>query len=211
MLKNKKILITCGPTWVPVDEMRVISNRSTGELGHILTEYLEEKGAKITLLEGPVTHRAQCKSVRVMKFHFYDDFEKILKHELKKPYDAIIHSAAVSDYQLKKVYKEKLRSDLPQLILSLIPMKKLIHEIKKLNPKTFLVGFKLESNVGEKELKEKTSELFQGARCDLVVANCLQDKKYTGIILDRNEKILARGKAREEIAKNLTRILDERL
>ena len=211
MLKNKKILITSGPTWVPIDAMRVISNRSTGELGHILTRSLQDKGARITLVEGPVTHRAELKSIEVIKFHFYDELRKILRRELKKPYDAVIHLAAVSDYQLKKVHTTKLRSDLSDLTLHLVPTKKLIGEIKKLNPNALLVGFKLESNISEKKLKEKASKLFWNAYCDLVVANCLDGKKYAAYIFDRSENILARGNARGEIAKKLTQILDQRL
>jgi len=54
MLKNKRILITCGPTWVPIDGMRVISNRSSGQLGQTIAQDLTKAGAKVTLLEGPV-------------------------------------------------------------------------------------------------------------------------------------------------------------
>ena len=211
MLKNKTILITSGPTWVPIDATRVISNRSTGEMGRILTKNLQDKGAKITLVEGPVTHRAELTSVEVLKFRFYDELKKILRNELKKPYDAVIHLAAVSDYQLKKVHKTKLRSDLSELTLHLVPTKKLIGDIKKLNPNVLLVGFKLESNISEKKLKEKASELFWNAYCDLVVANCFHDKKYAAYIFDRSENILAQGSARGEIAKKLTQILDQRL
>ena len=52
-LKNKKVLITAGPTWVPIDNVRVISNTATGETGILLSEKLKNLGAKVTLLLGP--------------------------------------------------------------------------------------------------------------------------------------------------------------
>ena len=199
--------------WVPIDGVRVISNRSTGELGHILVKDLLAHHAKITLLEGPVTVRTVFKSnaVKMIKFYFYEEFVKFLEHELKKPYDAVIHLAAVSDYQPKKVYKEKLRSDLSELILRLVPTRKLIYDIKRFCPKAFLVGFKLESNKNLKGLKEKASRLFLDAHCDLVVANCVTTKSYAGYILEKTSNVLAKGFTRREISSRLTRILGERL
>ena len=52
---NKKVLITCGPTGVPIDTMRIISNLSSGSLGQMIAEDFIKAGAKVTLLEGPVT------------------------------------------------------------------------------------------------------------------------------------------------------------
>ena len=75
-LKNKRILITCGPTWVPVDTMRVISNQSTGTLGQMIAEGFAKAGAKVTLLEGPVTRQLKSKSVKVLKFVFFDEFDR---------------------------------------------------------------------------------------------------------------------------------------
>ena len=101
-LRQKKVLITCGPTWVPIDEMRVISNRSTGELGQRLAAGLAKSGARVTVLEGPVLQPLPVPGVRVIKSFFYDDLSRLLRLELKKKCDAVIHAAAVSDYRLKR-------------------------------------------------------------------------------------------------------------
>ena len=79
-----KALITCGPTWVALDDVRVLSNVSTGELGHLLAQKLKTAGARVTLIEGPVTHRLENKLVRVIKYQFFDELAEILKSELKK-------------------------------------------------------------------------------------------------------------------------------
>ncbi len=110
---KKKILITCGPTWVPIDSVRVLSNISSGKLGQMLARELSKKGAQVTLLEGPVetplTGAASGK-IRVLKFKTFDELFKNLKAELKKPWDAVIHAAAVSDYRPKPAEITKLSS-----------------------------------------------------------------------------------------------------
>ena len=82
-----RVLITCGPTWVAIDEVRVISNQSSGEMGHLIAQELLARGAQVTLLEGSVTHSWSNPSVKVIKYRFFDELEKSLKLELKKKYD----------------------------------------------------------------------------------------------------------------------------
>ena len=102
-LKNKKVLITYGSTWIPLDQVRVLSNRSSGKLGQLLTTQFKKEGARITLLEGPVEKPFLSKGVRVVRFKFYDELLALLKQELDKKYDIILHAAAVADYQINKV------------------------------------------------------------------------------------------------------------
>ena len=202
-MKNKKILITCGPTWVAIDSVRVISNSSTGEMGHLIAKDLKRLGAQITLLEGPVTHAADLRSIKVIKFQFYDDLVRILKEQLKKKYDVIIHAAAVSDYRLKNSYTNKISSNQARVNLELVPTEKIIHWIKRLNPKAFLVGFKLETGRNLRNLKQKAAALIKQADCELVVANTFENQRYQGYILDKQNNILFKGKNRQDISKGL--------
>ena len=206
-LKGKKVLITCGPTWVPIDRVRVISNRSTGEMGHLIAKDLKRSGAQITLIEGPVTHAADLRSISVIKFQFYDELVKILQEQLRKKYDIIIQAAAVSDYRLKNPYIQKISSHQREIHLQLIPTEKVIQRIKRLNPKAFLVGFKLEVDADLKKLKQKAAVLFKTANCDLVVANSFRDQRYQGYILDKQKNILFAGKNRSDLSQGLVKIL----
>ena len=206
-IKNKRILITCGPTWTPIDDTRIISNISSGQLGEIVAKELIGKGAKVTVLEGPVLKPLKLRSVKVIKFTLYDEFSRLLRKELKKPYDCLIHAAAVSDYKLEKPYTAKLSSHHKELVLDLVPTKKIIYMIKKWNPNVHLVGFKLSSHLSLKSVKERTNYLFNKAKCDLVVANSLLKGKYHGYILSRERKILGTAKSRNSIAKILTKQL----
>jgi phosphopantothenoylcysteine synthetase/decarboxylase len=210
-LKNKKILITCGPTWIPIDDTRIISNKSTGFLGQIMAQDLHNCGARVNLLEGPVTSSLESFHIRVTKFFFYDEFYRLMKKELKKNYDIVIHAAAVSDYKLDKPFKTKLKSKVDELTLKLTPTRKIIHLIKEINPKTFLVGFKLESIMNKSSAKTMSEDLFEKAKCDLVIANSSVDQKYLGYILNKNYEFLAQEKSRDAISKSLVKILEENL
>jgi phosphopantothenoylcysteine synthetase/decarboxylase len=208
-LRNKKVLITCGPTWVPTDTMRVISNRSSGTLGQLLAEDFAKAGAKVTLLEGPVVKPLQSKSIRILKFLFFDELATLIKKELKKKYDVCIHAAAVSDYKIKRPKQTKLSSYLRDLKLDLIPTEKIVHLIKELNPDLFLVAFKLEEKITKTSAVKRSSTLFKNGRSDLVIANSIQGEKYSGYILDKHSQFLAHEQSRKELSRTLVKIIKE--
>ena len=210
-LKNKKILITCGPTWVPIDAVRVVSNVSSGELGQRIALDCARSGAKVTLLEGPVTVPLSSRSIRILKFRFFDELQKLLNQELRKNVDAVIHAAAVADYKFKVPVRHKLSSEKKTLKLEFIAAPKLIRIIKRVQPKTFLVGFKLEPNITRESAHRKAKDLFRVADCDVVVANALTARGYKGFILDKHNTISASAADRKKMAKVLVRILSERL
>lgn len=209
--KNKKILITCGPTWVPVDAVRVVSNISSGALGQRIALDCARAGAKVTLLEGPVTVPLSSRSMRILKFRFFDELQKLLQQELREDVDAVIHAAAVADYKLKRPMRHKLASAKKILRLEFVATPKLIRTIKRLAPKTFLVGFKLEPHISRESSCRKVRDLFREADCDVIVANELTARGYKGFILDRDETVLASAADRKRMSKALVRILSERL
>ncbi len=208
-LKGKKFLVTYGPTWVPIDGMRVLSNRSSGQLGQQFVEVLLNKGAVVTALEGPVENRLSTKKARIKSFFYYDEFAKLLRNELKKKrYDVVIHAAAVSDFQMRKVFKAKISSEQRFLQLNLVPTRKLICEIKKILPKCLLVGFKLESQLPQGQ-PQSLNGLLSEAQCDYVVVNQLLNG-YRGIIVDQNKNVLAKAKSRTKMVQQLLQVLEMR-
>ena len=206
--------MTCGPTWVPIDAVRVISNISTGELGRTLAGLLDAEGAQVTVLQGPTTRELQGRSIRVIPFCFYDELTRLMNIELRKHYDIIIHAAAVSDYKLAHPFKKKISSRLSRLKLDLTPTAKIIEKIKKISPSSFLVGFKLESEriVEAAHCAAPTlQKLFTNARCDLVVVNSLTKNNYSGHILDPKKNVLATAQQRKELSRKLIHLLRERI
>lgn len=206
-LRSKKILVTYGPTWVPVDDMRVISNRSTGTLGKLIIGDLIKAGAAVTALEGPITEPLVSKKARIKKFTFFDEFEALFKSEIKKGYDVIIHAAAVADFRPARRMPTKIGSAKP-LMLKLIPVPKLISCVKQTAPESLLVGFKLESKKSVQWLTKKALESIAANRCDLIVANSLTHG-YTGFIIDHDGQLIGKGRSRPTISRQLVNYLRE--
>jgi phosphopantothenoylcysteine decarboxylase/phosphopantothenate--cysteine ligase len=211
-LKNKKILITGGPTWVSIDPVRVVSNISSGELAHRIADLLCYEKAHVTLLEGPVTHQIKDQNIKIIPFRYFDELAQLLKEQLAKThYDIVIHAAAVSDYQIKKTFSKKLKSNLSRLSLSLIRTPKLITQIKKIDPAVFLVGFKLETAADKRSLLSQAKILIREAKCDLVIANALNKNNYSAYIINNAGDVCAKANSRKEIAHRLIKTLKENL
>jgi len=182
---NKRILITAGPTWVAIDKARVISNIASGETGFLLADKFKKIGAKVTLLLGPGSFFGSKKGIRILRFKYFSELEQLLKSELKKHrYKAVIHTAAVSDYQPKKVNRNKISSHLKKLRIDLFPTKKLINGLKNYNSSLFTVGFKFEPVAERNKLIEKTKLLLKQANLNLAVGNSYQNNIYRAFITD---------------------------
>ena len=220
-LKGKRILITAGPTWVPIDNVRVLSNIATGETGVLLARQAAAQGARVTLLIGPSGECNLNKSIQVIRLRFFNELKNILKRELKNnTYDIIIHSAAVSDFYpvRKKFPKEKRLSNgfKPTYklggklssnrahSLKLVPLEKLVVMIRHLAGKTKLVMFKLETAVTDRALIQRAKKAAKKVNADLVVANRLNP--YRAFIIEKGGKqILVKNK--QQLARRLVEIL----
>lgn len=184
-LRNKKVLITAGPTWVPIDAIRVISNISTGETGILLANEAIASGANVTLLLGPIQGSlAIDKSIKLIKFCFFDELRNQLIKELKtKKYDFVIHAAAVSDYRLNKIYKNKVSSGLSRFRIELVPNQKLLDLFKKIDRSLKIIAFKFEIGINKPDLIKKAKELLKRSKADLVVANTVIKGRYSAYIV----------------------------
>jgi phosphopantothenoylcysteine decarboxylase/phosphopantothenate--cysteine ligase len=208
-LKNKKVLITAGPTWVKIDSARVISNTATGSTGILLAEKLTRLGAKVTLLLGPVGASNLNKKIRVLRFQYFDELKALLEKELKtRKYDLAIHSAAVSDYKPKLIQKGKISSGLKKLKIRFKPTPKIINIFKKLQPRAFLVGFKFEPGASKPRLIKEAGELIVKTRADIVVANTLTKGRYLAYLVAGN-KVSRLIFSKKELAEKLIRAVKD--
>jgi len=188
-IKAKKILITAGPTWVPIDTVRVISNIATGKTGILLAKVLAKQGAKVTLMLGPVETCCIDKNIKVIYFKFFDELSLLLKNELKRQhYDIVIHSAAVSDYRPLLSSKKKLSSSAKKLTLALKQTPKIIDYLRGASPDSFLVGFKFEPDLTENRLVSEARSLIKRAHLDLAVANTVHNNHYRAWIVNEKDK-----------------------
>ena len=182
-LKGKKILVTAGATFEEIDPVRIITNKSSGKMGTSMAEQAFLRGAHVTLLRGHNSEEPNY-NLQEEKFTTVNDlFSKIKKY--LKNMDIVIHAAAVSDFELNSKSNEKIKSD-NDLHLELAPTTKILERLKSLNKKIFLVGFKAEHKVSQKELAESAYSLLKSADADLIVANDV-GRANRGFDVDTNE------------------------
>jgi phosphopantothenoylcysteine synthetase/decarboxylase len=204
-----KVLITGGPTWVRIDEVRIVTNIFTGKTALYLAKGFRKKGCSVTLLINPHCINKFPKNIRILPFRYFDELKAKLERELKKlRFDVIIHNAAVSDYKVSRVYKDKVSSGKKQWVLRLVPCPKLIKTIRRLAKRSYLVQFKLEAQ--KRNLIDRAFASLRENRADLVVANSLEDLKlgYKAYIIDRDKNII-RVSSKRQLFYYLFKILSQ--
>ncbi len=208
-LRNKKILITAGPTWVKIDDVRVISNTATGETGILLARVFSRFKAKVTLLLGPGKDPGLGSGIIVKRFKFFDELKHLLERELKyNKYDLAAHSAAVSDYRPCVSFSNKIKSGLKKISIKLKPTPKIISIFKRMQPGLFLIGFKYEPDASREDLIREALSLIERSRADLVVSNTLRQGRYTAYLagFDKCSKPLFTKTA---VARSIIRIIKD--
>jgi len=210
--KRKKILVTAGPVWVPIDKIRVITNIFRGSLGLLIAKEAAKKGAKATLLLGPGNLpllKRNPKNLKIIRFRFFSELFELMKKEISsRKYDVAIHSAAVPDYLPATFYPGKIRSGKREILIRLKPTIKIIDQVKKWDPKIFLVKFKLEVGKNKKEVLKKGKEALKRSRADIVVANDLEDihgNRHKAFILDRKGNFIV-CQTKKDIARSILKL-----
>ena len=119
-------------------------------------------------------------------------------------YDWLIHSAAVSDYGPKKIYKGKISSSLKYLNIRLKTLPKIINSIKNHAAGIKLVGFKFEPFADKTKLVKKADILMKKSSSDIVVANSINP--YRAYIVDKERKVIS-VKSKKQLVDKLIKIL----
>ena len=193
-LKGKRVLVTAGATFEEIDPVRVITNKSSGKMGMRIAEQAFLRGADVLLLKGNNSGDSSY-NLNEQKFTTVDDLFMKIKNNIKN-YDIVIHAAAVSDFELDERKEHKIKSN-KELHLELTPTTKILENLKKLNKKVFLVGFKAEVNLNERGLIDSAYNLLKSADADLIVANDV-GKKNVGFDVDTNEVFIVDKKKKVE-------------
>jgi len=171
-LKNKRILVTAGPTYEPIDPVRFIGNYSSGKMGYALANELAEQGAEVILISGPTALTINNPSVKKIDVQTADEmFDATVKYF--KNCDAAIMSAAVADYKPAQRYRQKVKRNNDKLAISLEPNKDIAAHLGKIKKKNqVIVGFALETN---DEIKNATQKI-NTKNLDFIVLNSLKDE-----------------------------------
>jgi len=177
-------IVTAGPTYEPLDQVRRLTNFSTGRLGAELAGYLVACGHNFTLLVGTQAiyrdhHRAQT----VEYFTTTSDLRDQLKDSAVGSPDAIFHAAAVSDFAFGKVWNRSESGELAEiksgklstrsgnLLAELVPTPKIIAELRAWHPRACLVGWKFEVDGSQADLVLLGQRQLADCHTDVCVLN----------------------------------------
>ncbi|MFP4025077.1 MAG: bifunctional phosphopantothenoylcysteine decarboxylase/phosphopantothenate--cysteine ligase CoaBC [Thiohalospira sp.] len=171
-LKNKKILVTAGPTYEPIDPVRFIGNYSSGKMGYALANELADQGAKVILVTGPTSLEINNPLIKRIDVQTADEmFNAATEHFANC--DAAIMSAAVADYKPSLQFDQKVKRKNDQFTITLEPNRDIAAHLGKIKKKNqLIVGFALET---DDELKNAIQKI-NNKNLDFIVLNSLKDK-----------------------------------
>ena len=171
-LKEKRILITAGPTYEKIDPVRFIGNYSSGKMGFALAEECARQGAEVELVAGPVAlttshpriHRTDVESCEEM-------YQAAIR--LYSSCDAAILCAAVADFRPETIATEKIKREKDDLVIRLKPTHDIAAELGKMKKTDQrLVGFALETNDEQQNAQGK----LERKNFDFIVLNSLRNE-----------------------------------
>ncbi len=217
-----KILITGGGTLERIDDVRSITNFSTGSTAALLADIFCAKGAQVTLLHGKQARIGKGHYERV-PFESFKDLDQALQNQLMETkFHAVIHLAAVSDYSLDSIeiggiqYKsEELKKidSSDRVSLHLKRNYKILDRLKTYahDPHLLVVGFKLTSRYSENERREAVLKVLKSGEVDYVVQNDLQEidsLRHLACLYDQSGKVILKTNTKEELAEALFDLLE---
>ena len=207
-LKDKKILITAGPTYEKIDPVRFIGNYSSGKMGFALAEECSRRGAKVVLVTGPVSltcteniQRVDVESCKEMYEAAVGEFPNC---------NAAILCAAVADFRPETIAEQKIKRVGDELLLKLKPTQDIAATIGSMKGEgQRIVAFALETNEEESNAQRK----LEKKNADFIVLNSTRipgttfqaDDNQITIINKEGKKSYAK-KPKTEVARD---IIDE--
>ena len=177
-------IVTAGPTYEPLDEVRRLTNFSTGRLGSELANFLAARGHEATLLIGQqATYRGERHARQVETFTTTANLRDRLRALAGETVGAVFHAAAVSDFTFGKVWRRSPQGELTELkagkistrqgtlLAELAPTPKIIAELRQWFPKARLAGWKYEVEGGRAGVMRLAEQQIAECRTDACVAN----------------------------------------
>ena len=153
-LKNKKVLITAGPTYEAIDPVRFIGNHSSGKMGYAIAEAFNDQGAEVTLVSGPTNLKVSESINKINVVSGQEMYDAVMSKHASS--EIIVMCAAVADYKPNVVAENKIKKKDKIWQLELEKTTDILFEVGKIKTKNqFLVGFALETNDAETNAIQK--------------------------------------------------------
>jgi phosphopantothenoylcysteine synthetase/decarboxylase len=176
-----KVIVTAGPSYEPIDQVRRLTNFSTGELGVLLSEELSRAGLEVFCLKGVMaTYPGPAEPCHLHPFTTNEDLlTQLSRLARENDIAAFFHVAALCDFKMKRVEDDRgAKQDSPKidsrsgsLRLVLEPAKKIIGDLRGLFPRSFIVGWKYELAGTKVEALRKAWQQLQDNSTNACVLN----------------------------------------
>jgi phosphopantothenate---cysteine ligase (CTP) len=176
-----RVVVTCGPSYEPIDEVRRLTNFSTGETGILLTNALASAGYEVLCFKGVgATSGRAVEGAHVTLFatneHLLQALQAVPERE---SIAAVFHAAALSDFRVKSIHRtdgteiaaSKIPSREGDLLLTLTPAEKVIAHLRQLFPVSRIVGWKYELNGRRSDALRMAVQQIDDNRTDVCVVN----------------------------------------
>lgn len=177
-------VVTAGPTFETMDQVRRLTNFSTGRLGTELANFLTARGHAVTLLIGEqATYCGERKATRAKAFSTTKDLMEKLQALSKQDIGAVFHTAAVSDFTFGKIWVRSEKGELSEitagkvstrqgtLLAELVPTPKIIASLREWYPQAKLVGWKFEVDGDRAGALRAAENQMRECRTDACVVN----------------------------------------
>ncbi|MBE0650240.1 MAG: bifunctional phosphopantothenoylcysteine decarboxylase/phosphopantothenate--cysteine ligase CoaBC [Bacteroidales bacterium] len=182
ILRGKKILISAGPTYEPIDPVRFIGNRSSGKMGLALAKAFSAKGAEVELVLGPVSLKVDLPGIHVVPVNTAEEMYHACTKAFEKV-DIAVMTAAVADFTPVNVASEKIKKEKGIEKIELKPTPDILASLGKAKrDNQILVGFALETDDEFSNAKKK----LERKNLDMIVLNSLKDEG-AGFGVDTNK------------------------
>ncbi|PJG83655.1 bifunctional phosphopantothenoylcysteine decarboxylase/phosphopantothenate--cysteine ligase CoaBC [Caviibacterium pharyngocola] len=171
-LAHLNVVITAGPTREAIDPVRYISNHSSGKMGFALADAFAERGAKVTLIAGPVNLPTPRNVTRIDVVSAQQMYQQAMQSAVEN--HIFIGCAAVADYRLEQIATQKIKktADNDELTLKLVKNPDIITNVAQLREKRpFVVGFAAETQ----NVAEYAKDKLQRKNLDMICANDVSD------------------------------------
>lgn len=211
-IQNKHIVITAGPTREYFDPVRFLSSPSSGKMGLALAKEAHKRGAKVTVIHGPMHNIETFLGSKVSVTSAHEMMEAVKKNT---PCDIFVSCAAVSDYRFEEILSSKFKKGQHELTLKLVPNPDIVAYVakeKKFND--MVIGFAAETD----DIKSNARKKLLNKHLDWIVANQVAYEKQgfekeitTTWMMDKNHEVEFSNISKTDFAKEFWNIIERDL
>ena len=163
--RDRRVVVSAGPTCEPIDPVRHVTNRSSGRMGYAIAAAAWRRGAAVTLVSGP-TSLAAPRGVEVVHVRTAAEMAAAMTAQSTDA-DVVIMVAAVADYRPKQAAAHKIKKVEDRLQLELERTDDVLAMLSRSKGRKVLVGFAAETD----DVRENALSKLQRKNLDLIVAN----------------------------------------